>query len=140
MERGVSNKGVSFVGVTGVLDVFTVSGTPIIILDLFVEMTTAGIFTMGATGQISFELGMTGLPAAIIPVAMMRDDAQFVITGNVGFNLPDSHQLVGRGQGGNLVGGPAQLVSFTFDITYVPPFVGPLQQTDFTLSGMYRIA
>nr|QBK92305.1 MAG: collagen triple helix repeat protein [Pithovirus LCPAC304] len=105
-----------------------------------VQMTIAGIITLTATGQIYFELDMTVLPAAIIPAAMQRDDAQFVITGNVGFLLPGSHQLVGRGQGGTRNGGLAQLVSFTFDIAYVPPFVEPLQQTDFTLSGMYRIA
>ncbi len=105
-----------------------------------VQMTIGGEIILTATGQISFGLDMTVLPAAIIPAAMMREDAQFVITGHELFNTPPSHRLVGLGQGGNFLGGPAQLVSFNFDIMYVPPFVGPFQQTSFTLSGMYRIA
>ena len=106
-----------------------------------VQMTTAGEIIMGGTGPISFELNMMVLPAAIIPTSPLnREDAQFVITGHELFNSPPSHRLVGLGQGGNLLGGAAQLVSFNFDITYVPPFFGLLQQTSFTLSGMYRIA
>jgi hypothetical protein len=107
--------------------------------DGVVQMTINGLIQASATAEMSFELDMTALPAAIIPSAMMFFNAKFNI---VGFNQPGETQkarLIGVGFGGNLGGGAAQRVSFVFNIEYAGTLPPPFENVYFTLEGMYRL-